>query len=119
MKESNHSPESRPQASDDLQIWKVEAKIPRRFQADVWQKIAARQAKKNLWSRFVEWTAPIVVRPQFAAALILISGVTGGGLAQWKVQQVNAQSFKTLESRYMASIDPYAHLASEAESRMQ
>ena len=111
MKDSNHSEESRPQGLDDLQIWKVDAQIPPRFQADVWQKIAARQAEQSLWSRFIEWIALAVVRPQFAAALILVAGVSGGSLAQVKVEQVNARTFKTLESRYMASIDPYAHMA--------
>jgi len=64
------------------------------------------------------WIELALLRPQFAAALILITGLAGGGLAQWKVQQVNARSFRALEAQYVASIDPYAHIAHATGMRM-
>lgn len=120
MNDSNHASKGRSLSPDDLQIWKVETEIPSRFQAEVWQKIAARQVEQPVWSRFIEWITLTLVRPQFAAALILVAGLMGGGLAQWKVQRVNARSFNALQSQYIASVDPYAHANafSGAEMRM-
>ena len=119
MNDTNHPSESRPQGLDDLQIWKVDLPIPPRFQADVWQKIAARQAQHSVWSRLAEWFERALLRPQFAMALILVAGLTGGGLAQLKVRQANAQSFRALEAQYVASIDPYAHVAHDTGMQMQ
>jgi len=114
MNEPDHPIKGRPEGLDDLQLWKVEVPIPPRFQAEVWQKIAASQAQRPVWNRWVEWLELALLRPQFAAALILLAGITGGGLAQYKVHQVNARSFRALEAQYVASIDPYAHPAKPA-----
>lgn len=106
-------PQGTPGQWDDLQVWKVAPEIPVRFQSEVWQKIAARQAEPSLWRKLADWATRLAARPQFATIVILAAGLAGGSLAQVKVHQANARSFKALESQYIASVDPYAHLAIE------
>ena len=104
-------PSSNAPREGELPPWEVNVAIPARFQADVWQKIAARQAEQPFWSRLIEQISLAMARPQFAAALILIAGISGSSLAQVKAHQANERSFRNLESQYVASVDPYAHLA--------
>ena len=100
-----------------LQAWKMSAGIPARFHAEVWQRIAAREAHRrdSAWRQFVEQITAALRSPVYATALVLAATTIGAGAAQWRANGAASKSWRALEIRYVQSIDPYAavttHLA--------
>lgn len=96
-----------------LKAWKVSAAIPARFQAEVWQRIAAQEAHRrhSIWPRFVPKIVAALRSPAYATAVVLTAAVAGAGAAQWHARGAVSQTWRALETRYVQSIDPYAALA--------
>ena len=95
-----------------LAQWEVQPQIPPDFQRSVWQKIAARESKpvKSPW--FTNWNLAWLNRPQLAACAILLGGLAGMGLGLVESSQANSRSWKSLEAKYVQSVDPYDQLGS-------
>ena len=91
-----------------LKAWQTDVQIPRRFQAEVWQRIAAREEARrhSIWNRFREGLLPQLARPQYATALIALSISASLGVAHLQAQGANAKHWRELETRYVNSITP-------------
>ncbi len=92
-----------------LRQWTVGARLPPRFQEQVWQRIARAEARRaaafraGLW-RLVEVVLP---RPKVAfgcMAALLVSGIAAGS---WAAQIKSSRLQATLGLRYVQSLDPY------------
>lgn len=98
--------------SDDLNsklhAWRTDLEIPRRFQAEVWQRIAAREEARQLsvWHRFHEALFTQLARPQYATALVAVSILVSLGAAHVQAKGANAKHWRELETRYVNSITP-------------
>jgi hypothetical protein len=93
-----------------LASWKVQPEIPPDFQRGVWRRIAARESasSKTPFLSFlaIQW----VSLPRLAAVAFVLAGVTGTGLGLVESSRANTKNWKTLEAKYVQSIDPYEHL---------
>ena len=94
--------------SAKLRTWKVEPQVPGSFQREVWQRVASRQTVREeaFWPQFVQWVSGLLVRPQYAVALVAVSLFASIGVAHIQAQDMNAKLGKQLEARYAASVDP-------------
>jgi hypothetical protein len=94
-----------------LRSWRVEAEVPPSFQADVWRKIAARQATAEKPSPAVGWIGWLLSqlgRPRYAVPVGLALLTVSLGLARVQADSANGRTWKTLQTRYVVSIDPTA-----------
>ncbi len=96
-----------------LSKWNPDVSIPPRFQANVWQRIAAREAarRNSLWRRVREWISTDLPKPQYATALIALAVTLSIGVAHVQAQQTNMKHWRQLEARYVSSINPGAQAA--------
>lgn len=111
----NHSEPD--ELTEKLRAWRVEPQIPSGFQREVWQRIAARQSAREeaFWPSAVRWLNGLLLRPQYAVALIMLSLGLSVAVAHVQAQDANARTWKALETRYALSVDPLAaaHAAHE------
>ncbi|HEV2097064.1 MAG TPA: hypothetical protein VGQ82_11240 [Chthoniobacterales bacterium] len=93
-----------------LSSWKGDVEIPRRFQADVWQRIAARDAARRTraWYQLREWFSVRLAKPSYATALVVAGVSISLGVAHVQAQSANARHWRELETRYVSSINPNA-----------
>jgi len=94
---------------EKLALWKVEPQIPPDFQRNVWQKIAVRESKPKL-PLFGNWNISWLRTPAFATCVIVLGGLAGTGFGLIESSQANSRNWKSLEAKYVQSIDPYEHL---------
>lgn len=96
--------------SQKLRAWKVDPRIPSSFQREVWQRIAARQTEREdaFWPATVRWISSLLVRPQYAVAVVALSLVASVAAAHLQAQESNAKDWRILEVRYATSVDPLA-----------
>ena len=94
--------------SAKLQAWKVQVQLPRGFQAEVWQRIAARQETqpRSVWNWLREGLWVELGKPQYATALIAVSIALSLGVAHLTAAHANARTWRTLEARYVSSVTP-------------
>jgi hypothetical protein len=94
-----------------LASWKVQPEIPPDFQRGVWRKIAAREESISTKAPLLIFLAiRSVSLLRLAAFAIVLAGLTGTGLGLIESSQANTKTWKTLEAKYVQSIDPYEHL---------
>lgn len=88
--------------------WKTDVEVPRRFQAEVWQRIAARDAARRArpWYQLREWFSVQLAKPSYATALVVAGVSISLGVAHVQAQSANARHWRELESRYVSSINP-------------
>jgi hypothetical protein len=94
-----------------LRLWRVQAEVPPSFQADVWRKIAARQAtaeKPPPAVGWVGWLLGQLGQPRYAVPVGLALLGVSLGLARVQADSANGRTWRTLEARYVVSIDPMA-----------
>jgi hypothetical protein len=95
---------------EKLALWKVQPEIPPDFQRGVWNRIAARESESSkapfLSFLAVRW----VSAPRLAAFALVLAGLTGTGLGLVESSRANTKNWKTLEAKYVQSVDPYEHL---------
>jgi hypothetical protein len=93
-----------------LASWKVQPEIPPDFQRRVWDRIAAREAKssRSLLANLlaIPWLTP----PRLAACAFVLSVFIGACLGLLESTNANTKTWKTLEAKYVQSVDPYQHL---------
>jgi hypothetical protein len=92
---------------DVLKNWQPEVAPPADFNSQVWMRIAAREEERSnrWWNRL----ALLWLQPKWCAAvaaLVFMAAVAGG---QIQSQITMEKNWENLETRYLASIDPYAH----------
>jgi hypothetical protein len=87
-----------------LRAWKVEAKLPPRFQEQVWRRITLLEThpERTLRGLFMHWLEVTFTRP--AVAVLLFVGLTTGYL---KAQDRSAQAELQWRTLYVQSVDPY------------
>ncbi|MEP6937628.1 MAG: hypothetical protein ABI871_06125 [Chthoniobacterales bacterium] len=95
--------------SSKFQAWKTDVEIPRRFQAEVWRRIAAREEarRRSLWNRVRDGLLIQLAKPQYATALIAVSICASLGVAHLQARGANAKHWRQLETRYVNSITPF------------
>ncbi len=98
----------------ELPSWKAEVEIPPRFQAEVWQRIAARDTarRSSFWHQLSSQLSAQLAKPAYATAIIVAGVAMSLGVAHTQAQSANARHWRQLETRYVASINP----AVQAES---
>lgn len=94
-----------------LRLWEVQAKVPPSFQREVWRKIAARPGaadRRFAASWRIEWLIGGLGRPRCALPLGLTILVVSLGVARIQADSANGKTWRTLETRYVTSVDPVA-----------
>jgi type VI protein secretion system component VasK len=97
---------------EKLASWKVQPEIPPDFQRGVWNRIAAREARSAKPHFLTIWAIRLIRTPALAACAVALSALTGAGLGLVESNRANIENWKTLETKYVQSIDPYEHLRS-------
>lgn len=93
-----------------LHTWKVEAKLPPRFQDAVWNRIATteREAKgPSSQRRLTTWIEAVFSTPTLAASYVAILLLAGVGTGYWQAAGRATQRNSELRVRYIQSVDPY------------
>jgi hypothetical protein len=93
-----------------LALWEVRPRIPPDFQRDVWQKIAIRESKSFKLPWFRNWNISWLNVPRLATCAIIVGGLAGTSLGLVESSQANSRNWKSLEVKYVQSIDPYEHV---------
>jgi hypothetical protein len=97
------------QLKEKLASWEVRPEIPPDFQRNVWQKIAVRESKPK-WSLFGNWDTSWLRPASLATCAIVLGGLAGTGFGLIESSQANSRNWKTLEAKYVQSVDPYQQL---------
>lgn len=95
-----------------LASWKVQPEIPPDFQQGVWTRIAAREARSSKRYFLPAWATSLFGTPRLAACAVALSALIGTGLGLLESTKANTRNWKTLEAKYVQSIDPYEHIRS-------
>ncbi len=94
-----------------LKSTQTSVELPRRFQANVWQRIADRETA-SAWTparRWIEEWSLLLTRPRYATALVAAVMLLAAGVAE--MQSHAAQSGSSdMQARYVSMIDPYAQI---------
>ena len=93
-----------------LDSWKVEPEIPPDFQRGVWRRISLSESESPRARFFGVWAIPRFSVPQLAAFMITLGVFAGSGFGVIESSQANVKNWKTLEAKYVQSVDPYEHL---------
>ena len=94
-----------------MRSWRVEAEAPPSFQTDVWRKIATRHAtaeKPLPVAGWIGWFLGRLGQPRYAVPVGLALLAVSLGLARVQADAANGRTWRTLETRYVVSIDPMA-----------
>ena len=97
------------QLRQKLASWEVRPEIPPDFQRNVWQKIAVGESKPKL-ALFGNWNISWLRTPALATCVIILGGLAGTGFGLVESSQANSRNWKSLEAKYVRSIDPYEHV---------
>ena len=102
---------TQPNDNLNLQAWMAEVVPPARFQAEVWQRIAARvPARRSLLTGWLESLLLLLPRPAYATALVMVCIGLGLGLGHTAAGNTRSTSSQEGRALYMASINPLSHL---------
>ncbi|MEI6351413.1 MAG: hypothetical protein WCP06_09925 [Verrucomicrobiota bacterium] len=94
----------------NLQAWKAEVELPPRFQAEVWQRIAARApARRSPFANLLQTIFAVAPRPVWAALAVAASVGSGLGLGHLAADNTRSGALQELQTRYIESIDPLSH----------
>jgi hypothetical protein len=95
-----------------LASWKVQPEIPPDFQRGVWTRIAARETRSSKRYFLPAWVTSIFGTPRLAVCAVALSALIGAGLGLVESTKANTRNWKTLEAKYVQSVDPYEHIRS-------
>ncbi len=104
-----------PHLRELLQASLPEAEVPKRFNAEVWQRIRARGAASpdGWWGRVFSAASGLFARPAFAVVAVIIGVGAGASAATLKAADSNERGRSELALRHIATLDPYVHLAAK------
>jgi hypothetical protein len=91
-----------------LSEWRVNARLPARFQEQVWKRIENTELQTpNLWTLIWNRMGATLTRPAFTVAylamLLLIGALAGHQQGQSKTERVRSD----MQARYIQMVDPY------------
>lgn len=100
-----------PELSEVLQSWQPTPNLPPRFHQEVWRRIEQKRREaqaSNPWQILSRRLLLILARPRFALGYLLVLLALGSG-AGWVQGHASTEAFdRSLQGRYIASIDPFA-----------
>jgi len=102
-----------PKLREVLHAWEVSTRPAPRFNAAVWQRIAAQkeQSAPTILVMVREWFLVQLPKPAYATAVLLLTVVLGGAAANARAVQAREQYRLDSARQYLASIDPMAMTA--------
>lgn len=112
---ARYAVETKDQFAESLKTWHVEVEVPPGFQREVWARIAAREGEReqSFLRQLMTTFSMGVARPVFAALVLILASLAGLAIAHVNARHANAKSWLAMETHYVASLDPYAHVTSE------
>jgi hypothetical protein len=94
-----------------LKECEVVAKLPPRFQEQVWRRIARREQQPSVWSTLrtslMHWINTVLPRPALAVSYVAILLVIGASVGWAQAQQNKTRISDEMSLRYVHSVDPY------------
>ena len=92
-----------------LHQWKVDAKLPPRFQEQVWRRIerSEPQAQVPAWMLLFHRLTAALARPSLAMSYVTILLLAGLLTGYWQVRITRAHNDEALGSRYVQMVDPF------------
>ena len=92
-----------------LRGWKVDSRLPPRFQEQVWRRIARAETDGEgaVWSGLLHSLERALARPALAGAYVAVLLAAGLSAGHWQVQREAAQLDRMLGLRYVQAVDPY------------
>ena len=92
-----------------LRQWAVDASLPPRFQEQVWQRIARREARKTAspWAFLSAWVQNALSQPSLAASYIVLLLLAGLSAGYWQAQQEQSRLTEAARASYTQMVDPY------------
>jgi hypothetical protein len=102
-----------PQLRELLRTSLPDVQLPRRFGAEVWQRIQARSEvpAKSVWAKFFEPLSVFLRRPAYAAVALVLAVGGGAAVGSLRATDANERARAALIERHVATIDPYVRLA--------
>ncbi|HSI82614.1 MAG: hypothetical protein ACAI35_24180 [Candidatus Methylacidiphilales bacterium] len=93
-----------------LRSWQPQVDIPSDFQRNVWQRIEAREEESPVtwWRIIADWMTQGLSHPVRATAVLVAVSLVAGGMGAVQARDSAAALELRMESRYTASINPYA-----------
>jgi hypothetical protein len=92
-----------------LHQWKVDAKLPSRFQEQVWRRIerSEPQAQVPAWMLLFHRLTAALARPSLAVSYVTILLLAGLLAGYWQVRITRAHNDEILSSRYVQMVAPF------------
>jgi hypothetical protein len=76
----------------------------------VWNRIAARESRTSKGLLENIFALPWLTPPRLATCALVLSAFIGSGLGLVESARANSKNWKSLETKYVQSVDPYEHL---------
>lgn len=86
-----------------LDAWKVDVELPARFQAGVWEKIAARAPRHP---GLLDSLRALFLRPAWSVALVVAGITIGLGGARVAAAHTRSDAMRAMQAEYVRMIDP-------------
>ena len=94
-----------------LRECKVVAKLPPRFQEQVWRRIGQHEQQPSVWSSLqtslTHWINTMLPRPALAVSYVAVLLVVGASVGWAQARQEKARASGEMSLRYVQSVDPY------------
>lgn len=102
-----------PKLREVLGAWQVSPPPAPNFKSAVWQRIAAQEERTpaGIWATLREWFFVQLPKPAYASALLVLTAVAGGALANARADHMREQYRLDSARQYLASIDPMTMMA--------
>ena len=103
-----------PQLKQILGTWQVSPPPAPEFNSSVWRRIDAgeERALVRVWTTLRDWLFVQLPKPAYAAAVLTLTAVFGGTLANVRASHMRDQYRLESARHYLASIDPLTMNAS-------
>ena len=113
MKNLNQEAEKADPLHEVLRAWVVDATLPPRFEARVWQRIAQAEARPYLtpWGGLLRWIEVVLPRPKVALSYVMVLFGLGVAVGSWVAEMESSRVDEVLGMRYVQSVDPYKAVA--------
>jgi hypothetical protein len=113
---TNERPEYDDPLGKALRQWTVDSSLPPRFQEQVWHRIAQAQSQPTLLMLLRATLSTLqraLTRPKFAVAYMAILLALGVAAGAWTAQIKTSRLDSDMGRRYVQSLDPFLHGASQ------
>ena len=92
-----------------LHEWQPKMSLPPGFNENVWRRIARLDdgSKGSVWADFWRTIDAAFRRPALAISYVAILVAIGLGAGRFQARETAAKLDRSLEARYLATVDPY------------